>query len=135
ILPRNFRLLNLPFFIARRLAFAKGKNFSRLIIRIAVVAVALSVSVMIAATALIAGFKQEISRKIFEFWGHIHISDTAYSLSFEPQPIEKNQPFYPSLDTVRTIPAAELGLMEHGGKPPHGGIRHIQAFAHDPGSI
>jgi lipoprotein-releasing system permease protein len=68
---------NLSFYIARRIAFAGGKNFSRLIIRIAVVAVALSVAVMIAASALIAGFKTEISRKIFEFWGHIHISDTA----------------------------------------------------------
>ena len=66
------------------------KNFSRFIIRIAIVAVALSVAVMIAASALIAGFKNEISRKIFEFWGQIHITDTAYSLSFEPQPIEKN---------------------------------------------
>ncbi len=127
--------MNLPFFIARRIALDSGKNFSRLIIRIAVIAVALSVAVMIVATGLIAGFKSEISRKIFEFWGHIHISDTAYSLSFEPQPIEKNQTFYPSLDTVTGIPAAELALMDNGQRPPRGGIRHIQAFAHEPGII
>ena len=68
---------NFSLFIARRVALKGGNNFSRLIIRIAVVAVALSVAVMVSASALIAGFKNEISRKIFEFWGHIHISDTA----------------------------------------------------------
>ncbi|GAB4488999.1 MAG: FtsX-like permease family protein [Saprospiraceae bacterium] len=133
--------MNLPFFIARRIAFSGENNFSRVIIRIAQVAVALSVAVMIAATALIAGFKSEISRKIFEFWGHIHISDTAYSLSFEPTPIEKNQDFYPSLDTLRgvwyTEPETILGF-ETGRdveRKSHGGIRHIQVFAHKPGII
>jgi lipoprotein-releasing system permease protein len=126
---------NLPFFLARRIAFAGGQNFSRLIIRIAVIAVALSVAVMISASALIAGFKTEISRKIFEFWGHIHISDTAYSLSFEPTPIDIRQDFYPSLDTVRSIPAPFLENLEGRQKGTHGGIRHIQAFAHKPGII
>lgn len=133
--------MNLSFFIARRIAFSGGKNFSRLIIRIAIVAVSLSVAVMIAATALIAGFKHEISRKIFEFWGHIHISDTAYSLSFEPQPIDRNQAFYPSLDTVRSIRYQEqetiLGIPTGREKTVNsrGGIRHIQVFAHNPGII
>jgi len=127
--------VNLPFFIARRIAFSAGKSFSLLIIRIAVVAVALSVAVMIASSALISGFKSEISRKIFEFWGHVHISDTAYSLSFEPQPIDIKQDFYPSLDTVRGISPEVLEQLEWKGKPPRGGIRHIQAFAHKPGII
>lgn len=133
--------LNLPFFIARRIAFSGKKNFSRFIIRIAIVAVALSVAVMITASALIAGFKSEISRKIFEFWGHIHISDTAYSLSFEPKPIELQQAFYPSLDTVHGIAFSEpetiLGYETGRETTGHsrGGIRHIQAFAHKPGII
>lgn len=127
--------MNLPFFIARRIAFSGGKNFSKLIIRIAVLAVSLSVAVMIASSALISGFKSEISNKIFEFWGHIHISDTAYSLSFEPQPINQNQAFYPSLDTVRSISPNMLDQIEWNGKPPRGGIRHIQVFAHKPGII
>ena len=98
-------------------------------------------AVMIAATALIAGFKSEISRKIFEFWGHIHISDTAYSLSFEPMPINREQKFYPALDTVRSVTYHEdetiLGH-ETGReveKRSRGGIRHIQVFAHKPGII
>ena len=57
--------MNVPFFIAKRIAFSGGHNPARIIIRIANVAVALSVAVMISATALIAGFKNEISKKIF----------------------------------------------------------------------
>ncbi|MFN0013372.1 MAG: ABC transporter permease [Saprospiraceae bacterium] len=133
--------MNLPFFIARRIAFSGKKNFSRFIIRIATAAVALSVAVMVTTTAFISGFKSEISRKIFEFWGHIHISDTALSLSFEPVPIDRDQVFYPSLDTVRGVeyPAPEtvlgLGTGRETTKRTHGGVRHIQAFAHKPGII
>lgn len=96
---------------------------------------------MIAASALIAGFKNEISRKIFEFWGHIHITDTSYSLSFEPQPIEQNQSFYPSLDSIRQIVYTEpeaLWGYESGReveRTSRGGIRHIHTFAHKPGII
>lgn len=133
--------MNFPYFIARRLAFSGRKNFSRLIIRMATVAVALSVAVMVAATALIAGFKFEISRKIFEFWGHIHISDTAYSLSFEPKPIQRNQEFYPGLEDIRfvtyeepqTIFGWETGRI--ASRQSKAGIRHIQAYAHKPGII
>jgi lipoprotein-releasing system permease protein len=133
--------MNLPLFIARRIALSGGKNFSRVIIRIAIVAVALSVSVMVAATALIAGFKSEISRKIFEFWGHIHVSGTSTNITFEPEAISLRQAFYPSLDTLREIeytePQTVLGL-ETGGETQsrsHGGVRHIQAFALTPGII
>lgn len=132
--------MNLPLFIARRIAQAGGKNFSRLIIRIATAAVALSVAVMIAASALIAGFKTEISRKIFEFWGHLHLATSMYTLS-EPKPIPIDQPFYPSIDTVRSLsyPAEEEILGYATGrtveKKSHGGIRHIQVYALKPGII
>jgi lipoprotein-releasing system permease protein len=133
--------MNTALFIARRIVKAGEKSFSRLIVRIAVVAVALSVAVMVISSALISGFKQEIGQKIFGFWGHIHISDTNYSLSFEPEPIEKNQPFYPSLTQTGQImyPATRkiLGYEteEEIEKQTHGGIKHIQVFAHKPGII
>jgi lipoprotein-releasing system permease protein len=133
--------MNLPFFIARRIAFAGERNFSRTIIRIAIAAVALSMAVMLASSALIAGFKTEISRKIFEFWGHLHISDTSYSLSFDPQPIEANSPYLPTLRDTRGVQyLAErtwLGLAVGGDsqKTTRGGIRHVQSFAHKPGII
>jgi len=134
--------MNLEYFIARKVAAAGQKSFSRLIIRIAIIAIALCLTVMIVATALIRGFKTEISNKIFGFWGHIHIMDTNVNRSFEATPIDKNQTFYPSLDTI-----AKIGYLgrpsflwwDTGGemvrKETNGGIKHIQMFAYKPGII
>lgn len=66
--------MHLSFFLARRIAFNRGSSFSRFIINIAVIATAVSVAVMILATALVNGFQQVIQEKIFSFWGHIHIT-------------------------------------------------------------
>lgn len=66
--------LQLPFFIARRIAFNRERTFSRFIIRIALAATALSVAVMILTTALVNGFQKTVGEKVFDFWGHIHIT-------------------------------------------------------------
>jgi lipoprotein-releasing system permease protein len=134
--------LNLSYFIARKVATSGQQSFSRLIIRIAILAVALSITVMIVATALIHGFKNQISSKIFGFWGHIHIMDTGVTHSLEAIPIDRNQTFYPTLDTIRKVKYLDnpsfLGyrfedqLVE---KETHGGVKHIQVFANIPGII
>jgi lipoprotein-releasing system permease protein len=132
--------MNSSYFIARRVAASGQQSFSRLIIRIGVVAIALSVAVMICANALIAGFKKEISSKIFGFWGHIHITDTDINRSLlEAYPINKDQPFYTTLDTIEQIeyPAREqwLGKEVIRMRKSKGGIRNIQTFAIKPGII
>lgn len=140
--------MNFPYFIARRVAVSDTssgeRSFSKLIIRIAIVAVALSVAVMIVATALIRGFKNEISSKIFGFWGHIHITDTNIAGSLlDTYPMDLNQPFYPSLDTLRSVKYLDYrslfgvdGWWEHTvEKQTKGGVRHIQQFAVKPGIV
>lgn len=132
--------MNFERFLARRVAASGQQSFSRLILRIAVAAVALSVAVMICSNALISGFKSEISNKIFGFWGHIHITDTDINRSLlEAYPISKYQPFYPALDTIRRVAylqeEAWFGYRVERLKETRGGIRHIQAFAIKPGII
>lgn len=128
------------FFIAKKVVAEGERSFARLIIRIAVVAVALSTAVMICSMALIAGFKKEISTKIFGFWGHIHITDTELNQTLlEISPVSIHQPFYPSLDTVRKVsyPVTEnwFGREVERWRETSGGIRHIQVFALKPGII
>ncbi len=79
--------MNIAAFIAKRITFPKTKSFTKLIINIGVIAVALSVTVMIVSTSLFNGFKNEVSQKVFNFWGHIHISDSNTKRTFEPIPI------------------------------------------------
>jgi len=108
--------VNIARFIANRIAFNQSRSFSRLIIRIAIAAMALSVAVMIISTSLVKGFQKEISRKMFGFWGHIQITKYDRNYSFENSPVSLNQPFYPGLDTMD-------------------GVRHIQPYATKPGII
>ncbi len=130
--------MNLPLFIARRVAAGGGRSFSRLILRIAVAAVALSMTVMVVATSLISGFKTEIADKIYGFWGDIHITDRAAASDLSSEvPISTQQDFYPSLDTITSIEYQEsrtfLGHEYMTVNRTHGGIRHIQQFGIKPG--
>lgn len=126
--------MNFSYFIARKVATAGGRSFSRMIIRIAVIAVAVSMTVMVASAALIAGFKEEIAEKIFGFWGHVHITDHNISRSItEVYPISIQQPFYPGLAEVGPITYVDFkdwfGQRVEREVTTRGGIRHIQTYA------
>ena len=83
--------MNTEFFIAKRLALGDQKSFSRFIIRIAIVAIALSVAVMIVSTCMVSGFSKEIKERIFGFWGQIHITNFTTNESLETMPIQREQ--------------------------------------------
>ncbi|MBI1223880.1 MAG: FtsX-like permease family protein [Bacteroidetes bacterium] len=134
--------MNLPYFIAKKVAFSNRQSFTGLIVRIAIVAVALSLAVMIVSTAVISGFKHQIGEKIFGFWGHIHITSTQINRTTgESVPISIHQQFYPSLDTLGKITYTESSelfgweLPWQADRKTKGGIRHIQVFALKPGII
>lgn len=101
--------MKLEWFIARRMALSDESPFSAFIIKIAILAIALSLGIMIIATSVVYGFKKEISEKIFGFSGHIIVSAFEGNRSIEDaNPVLKEQDFYPHIDTLASVKNVEV---------------------------
>ena len=110
--------MNVEYFIAKRLISAKEGNnrLSRPIIRISILAIALSVAVMLISIGVVKGFKKDIADKVIGFGSHIQITNFSNNNSYETEAISKNQDFYPTIEQ-------------------EDGIQHIQVFATKAGII
>ena len=97
--------MNTSLFIAKRLYNAKENNnsYTRPIIRIAILAVALSVSIMLLSVFILSGFKAEISDKVFGFGGHIVISKFSYNQSYENDPINYSKEIVSKIESIDDV--------------------------------
>ncbi len=111
--------MNFPLFIVKKIAFNQHQSFSRFILKISIAAVALSISVMIIATALISGFQQTISQKVFGFWAHIIVTPYQASESLEDFPISRENSLY-------TEPQNYHGIEHVQSVALKGGILHTK---------
>ena len=110
--------MNLELHIARKITYQNksDRQISRPIISIATLGIALGLSVMILAVAIVTGFKAGITEKLTGFGSHIQISNYDNNSSFETYPIDKD-----------LVPIDRLTQIE--------GIKHIQTYATKPGII
>jgi lipoprotein-releasing system permease protein len=108
--------MNVAYFIASKIASQKQKNFSALITKVATIATALSLAVMIIATSMVSGFQKVIQQKAYNLWGHIQITEYSDNRSYENSPIKL------SLQKINEIKALT-------------GVTHLEAFATKPGII
>ena len=97
--------MNTSLFIAKRLYNAKENNnsYTRPIIRIAILAVALSVSIMLLSVFILSGFKAEISDKVFGFGGHINITKFSYNQSYENDPINYSNEIVSKIESIDDV--------------------------------
>lgn len=110
--------MNTELFIAKRLISGEKSStrISRPIVFIAIIGISLGLAVMIIATAIVTGFKNEIRDKVIGFGAHIQILNYDSNTSFETKPVIKNQEFYPQMVNLP-------------------GIKHIQVFGTKAGII
>jgi len=108
--------LNTDLFIARRMIKGSRGNYSRPVIRISILSIALSLTIMFVSIAILTGFQQEIRDKVIGFAGHIQITRFSENTNLVPFPVEKQQAFLPSLRN-------------------HPKIKHIQVYATKAGII
>ena len=94
--------MNSSIFIAKRLFTAKenNNNYTRPIIRIAILAIAISVAVMILSVFILSGFKDNISNKVIGFGSHIKITKFNNNQSFENDPIDFNVDIYDKINNL-----------------------------------
>jgi lipoprotein-releasing system permease protein len=69
---------------------------------------------MIIATAVTTGFKKEVRNKVIGFESHIQILNYDTNTSFETVPINKNQSFIPSLDSLPWISNIQVFAIKAG---------------------
>lgn len=111
--------MNLELFIAKRLISAKQNksSISAPIIKIAIVAIAIGVIMMLVSFATGIGLQQKIREKMSAFTGHITISNYDNNNSqVSLKPISIDQDFYPEFTSVE-------------------GVEHVQATAYKGGVI
>lgn len=108
--------MKLEYFIAKRLISTKNykSSISAPIIKIAILAIAISVIMMLVSVATGIGLKQKIRQKIAAFHGHIVVSNFDNNNSeVSVTPIEKSVDFYDALkaipEVVHTQPFAAKG--------------------------
>lgn len=110
--------MNLEYFIAKNVIKGdnRSKKFTKPVINISIIAITLGIAVMIVAMSIVSGFQREIRNKVIGFGSHIQITNYDSQNTYEANPINKHQDFYPNLDSVP-------------------GIKHIQVFATKAGII
>ena len=111
--------MKLEYFIAKRIITDKDykSSISAPIIKIAILAVALGIIMMIVSVATGIGLQNKIRQKVSAFNGHVIISNyTNNESDVSTQPLSLNQKFYPKFRNIS-------------------GISHVQAVASKAGII
>jgi lipoprotein-releasing system permease protein len=89
--------LNTEYFIAGRIAIKSERTFSKLIVRIAIAGIMLSLAVMMLSVAIIKGFKTEIQEKVRGYIGDVRVFKYDLNNSFELSP------FVPEKETLAQL--------------------------------
>lgn len=109
--------MNFPFYLAQRFTFKSKRTFSKLIVRMAVMAIMLGLAVMILSLAIVKGFKSEIREKVRAFSGDIQVlkydlNTSLENTTFRMDSVSLNKlKQHPDLDIVQAF-ATKTGIIK-----------------------
>ena len=109
--------MNYELFIAKRIIAAKQdkSSISSPIIKIAIIAIALGIIIMMISVATSIGLKHKIRDKLSGFNGHIQITNFDNNNSEETiNPVSKQQEFYPEFTTISEIKNVQVYATKGG---------------------
>jgi lipoprotein-releasing system permease protein len=107
------------------LAFSKKSTFSSSIIKIAIVAVAVSTAVMIISVFMIRGFQVGISEKVFGFWVHIDIYSGQSTREISITPLKDYSNY---IEDLKGIGQIEYQTLDNATRLTKGGVKHVQKY-------
>jgi lipoprotein-releasing system permease protein len=98
-------LMRFERYIANKILESKGKlaAFRNPLLRIAVLSIALGMTIMVISVLIVTGFRKQISEKVTGFGAHIEVSGFGNNNSYEESPISSNPPFLDQLKNIREI--------------------------------
>ncbi len=85
---------------------------------------------MILTISILQGFKKSISEKVFGFWGHMHITDTRLSRSFELSPFKDDAALKDSILSIGTLSYAKVDKQGRllGTSSTRGGVDQLNSY-------
>lgn len=118
--------MNLSFFTARKIATNKAASFSKFIIKLATLATALSVAIMILAVGIVQGFQKSIEQKLLVFWGDFQIAAAHPTGMIGMESIAQNQNLEQEVSAIKGVKNIEAFALKAGilkGNGPVTGIK------------
>ncbi len=106
--------MNFPYFISQRIQNTKTTSFSGTVTRIGVGSIAIGLSVMIIAFAVLFGFKDAIHQKLFSLTPHIKISKFSANESYEENPITLQSDLYRNYTSIKEIAHIQTSATKAG---------------------
>ncbi len=111
--------MNFELFIAKRIIRSKNTDNSinqgtRVILRFSILGVALGLLLMLVSIAVVKGFQGEIRSKVIGFGAHIQITEFNYENPLNFKPMDKNQPFYPSIESEEGVASIQMYALKEG---------------------
>ncbi|MCB2208913.1 MAG: ABC transporter permease [Bacteroidetes bacterium] len=108
--------MNLEYYIAKRISSKTSDNFSKPVVKISYISIALGLSLMIISIAVVIGFKASISNKIIGFAAHMQIQGFSNYESIQEKPLQIDDEFVSYLKNRKDL-------------------KHIQFTAHKAGVL